>query len=265
MSLDLGALVAYIDVDMSAFEAGLDRAADLLTGFGPKGAALAATAGVAVAGALGSSLVENISVDAANDKLAAQLGLTEGESARVGKVAGDLYANAYGDSLADVNEALRSVMQNVSGMADASSADLQQVTGLVIDLGTAFDQDVGATSRAVGKMLKTGLAKDAEEALDVLTRGFQTGGDEAGDLLDTFSEYSTKFRDLGISGQQAMGLISQGLAGGARDADTVADALKEISIKAIEGSDQAAAAFEMLGLDASQLGPQFAAGGESAA
>src|SRR3546814_1114465 len=64
-----------------------------------------------------------------------------------------------------------------------------------------------ATTRAVAKMIKTGLAKNAEEAFDILTRGAQTGANEAEDLLDTFSEYSTQFRKLGLDGKTAMGLL----------------------------------------------------------
>src|SRR5690606_37294568 len=127
------------------------------------------------------------------------------------------------------------------------------------------DLDVGQTSRAVGKMIKTGLAKDATEALDILTAGFQSGANEADDLLDTFSEYSTQFRNMGLSGEQAMGIISQGLRAGARDADVVADAIKEFSIEAVAGSDKIRDAYGELGLNADKMFAALGKGGPEAA
>src|SRR3546814_15045689 len=86
-----------------------------------------------------------------------------------------------------------------------------------MNVSMVLGEEVGATTRAVAKMIKTGLAKNAEEAFDILTRGAQTGANEAADLLVTFSEYSTQFRQLGLDGQPSMGLLSHGLQGGHRD------------------------------------------------
>lgn len=251
-----------VDADV---EQGLSKAASAIDASEGKFKLAAVGVGAAVGGGLSKGLTDNMNIEAANDKLAAQLGATGPEAERLGKVAGNLYGDAYGDSLESVNEAIRSVVQNIGGMSKASDADLKSVTGTVMNLGKAFDQDIGATSRAVGKMLKTGLATDATQALDILTRGFQTGANEADDLLDTFSEYSTQFRVIGLSGEQAMGLLSQGLKAGARDADTVADALKEFAIRAIDGSDTTKHGFESLGLSSEVMAKKIAAGGPEAA
>lgn len=261
MALKLGELVAFLKADDDQFKKGLDGAKKRLEGFGDKAKILGAGIGVAMT----AGVVSGMDMGAANDKLAAQLGATGPESARLGKLAGELYADAYGESLDQVNEAIRGVTTNIEGMATASDTQLEGVTSTVLSLAQTFDQDLGATTRAVGKLIKTGLARDASEALDLLTRGFQTGTDEAGDLLDTVSEYSTKFRDIGLSGQQAMGLLSQGLTAGARDADTVADALKEFAIRAIDGSATTKAGFEALGLSGSKMAADIAAGGPKAA
>src|SRR3546814_9211726 len=113
-------------------------------------------------------------------------------------------------------------------------------------------------------MIKTGLAKNAEVACDILTRGAQTGANEAEELLDTFSDYSTQFRKLGLDGKTAMGLLSQGLQGGARDADIVADAFKEFSIRAIDGSDKTVEGFQAIGLNAGDMAQRIGKGGKSA-
>lgn len=261
----LGDLLVKIGIDADGVEAALGRVDGFFERHAGKIAAAGAAIGTAGGAALSKGLTEGLQIEQANDKLAAQLGATGPQAGRLGKIAGDLYSGAWGDSLGHVNEALRAVLQNVSGMSTASDAELKKVTASALDLATAFEQDVGETARAVGKLVKTGLVDDATAALDLLTRGFQTGANEADDLLDTVSEYSTKFRDIGLTGKQAMGLLSQGLKAGARDADIVADALKEFSIRAIDGSDTTKQGFKAIGLDAGKMAQRIAQGGPKAA
>jgi phage-related protein len=112
--------------------------------------------------------------------------------------------------------------------------------------------------------MRTGLAPNADAALDLITKGLQSGADKSQDFLDTLNEYSTQFRKLGVDGETATGLLSQGLKGGARDADVVADSLKEFSIRAVDGSKTTAAGFKALGLNATDMAKQIAAGGPTA-
>jgi phage-related minor tail protein len=219
-----------------------------------------AAAGVALAAGFYGA-VENAK---SNDKLAAQLGLSAEESARYGELAGEMYADAYGDSLDTVNEAIRGVVGNIEGMGAASDEELSGVTEKVLSLSEAFDQDLGATTTAVGQLMRTGMAKDADEALDIIARGLQSNSRASEDLLDTFTEYPALFQRLGLDGETATGLINQGLAAGARNTDVVADALKEFQIRATDGSTASAAGFEALGLNAADATAQIARGGADA-
>ena len=249
----------------SALDQAKDKLRSKLQGLAEGGAPAGKLIGAGVGLALVGALVTAINMEPARAKLTAQLGLTSQESARLGGVAGKLYASNYGEGLEDVTSAIRLVVQNIDGMRTASSDDLQAITGKVMSLSSAFDQDLGATTRAVGQMIRTGLAKDANEALDIITVGFQNGADKAEDFLDTLNEYGVQFQKLGIDGKTATGLITQGLQAGARDADKVADAFKEFSIRAIDGSEQTSKAFTQLGLDAGQMQQAIAAGGSTAA
>jgi phage-related minor tail protein len=225
-----------------------------------------AMGGVAVlaAQALGPALAEALDLGAVKGKLTAELGLTQSESSRIGGVAGKLYAQAYGDSMGDVQTAIASVIQNMDGLRSASSASLQDTTAKAITLSQVMGEDVGAVTRTVSQLLRTGMAKNAQQAFDILTKGAQQGANKSQDLLDTFNEYPTQFRKLGLSGQQAMGLITQGLKNGARDSDLVADALKEFSIRAVDGSKLTAQGFKALGLSGKQMASDIAAGGPKA-
>ncbi len=261
----VGELLGRLGLETGEFDSGLEEAHGR---FGRAGAALktaAAGAAVGIGAALATGLSDAMDMQAANAKLTAQLGLTQQESARVGQVAGGLYASAYGESLDDVNEALAGVMSNIDGMSTASDADLQSVTGQVMSLSTAFDQDLGATTAAVGQMLKTGLAPNAQAAMDVIAAGMQNGVNKADDFLDVLNEYGTQFRKVGLDGETATGLISQGLKAGARDADLVADAVKEFSLRSVDGAATSSAAYQALGLDAATMTAQMGRGGKDAA
>lgn len=264
MALNLGTLTGYIDLDASGFESTLGGVFDKLKESKVVGAAAAAAVGGAIGMALASGVSGAMDFEAANDKLAAQLGAPKEWAADLGKAAGDLYSNAYGDSLETVNDALKNVLQNGVAFEDATSSELEGVTAKVLDLSTAFDQDLGGVTRAVGQMMKTGMAKDANEALDIVTRGFQEGVDKSDDFLDTLNEYGTQFRKLGIDGTTATGLLVQGIKAGARDSDIVADAIKEFSIRAVDGSTTTAAAFKGIGLNAKTMSEQIAKGGPTA-
>lgn len=260
MALSVGSLVAYLGLDTSRFDGALEGAEKGLGKFPAIAAGIGAAAGVALAGAAAGAM----DLQDANVKLQAQLGLNNEEFGRIGRAAGEIYAGNYGESMEDVNEAVRGVVQNIGGMATASDADLQSVTKNVLSVAGAFDQDLGGVTAAVGQMMKTGLASNAQEALDIITAGFQGGANKADDLLDTMNEYGTQFRKMGIDGKTATGLLQQGLQGGARDADLVADAIKEFSIRATDGSTTSAAAFQQLGLDAEKMTAQIAGGGKGA-
>ena len=242
--------------------------ADKLKGLGgAAGVGFAAVGAAAVAGmaVVAGQISKAFDIEAANDKLAAQLGATPEMAADFGRIAGDLYSQNYGESVSDVNEALKRVWQDGLVDEDATNDEIQGITARVMDLSNAFDQDLGATTRAVSQMMRTGLAGSAEEAFDVLTRGFQQGNDKSEDLLDTMNEYGTQFRQLGLNGTQAMGLISQGLKGGARDADIVADTFKEFAIRAQDGSELTAESFRAVGLNAEEMSAKIARGGPDAA
>lgn len=246
-----------------------DEAGDSTEGFASRLGALAKQMGGLAAGAagiagIGATISQSFDNEKLNDKLAAQLGATPAMAKEFGGIAARLYGQAYGENLGDVNEALRGVWQQGLVDEDASTAQIEKVTASVMNLTSAFDQDLSGATAAVGSMLKNGLAPDAQSAMDILTRGFQQGADKGQDLLDTMTEYPALFKGLGLSGQEAMGLINQAMAAGARNSDFVADALKEFQIRAQDGSKTSAEAYKTLGLSAEEMTARMAGGGKGA-
>nr|WP_239158284.1 phage tail tape measure protein [Streptomyces sp. SID13726] len=202
-------------------------------------------------------------MSAANAKLQTQLGIGNAEAANLAKVSARVYANAWGESTADVNEAIKGVYQNIGNVSGAKGG-LEGVTTKVMALSEAFDAELGMTTAAVGQLLRTGLAKDADQALDIVAKGLQSGADKAGDFLETLNEYSVQWKRVGLDAQTATGLLAQGLKGGARDADQVADALGQFGERALAGGSAVDAAYKSIGLNAGDVAKMLGKGGDSA-
>lgn len=241
---------------------GGERAAGALrTGLSKLGAAVV---GIGIGAALMGGISKAMEQGKVEGKLRAQLGSSGPVAAQYGKAAGALYSGAIVDSVQDGAEVMRGIAQQGLLPPEATQAQIQTMGKRVADTAAVMGEDVSKVSRAVGTMLKNGLAKSADEAMDVLVRGTQTGTNAAEDLLDTFSEYPTEFRQLGLDAQTSMGLLSQGLKGGARDADVVADALKEFTLMAQGMSDTTKQAYEDLGLSGEKMQEVFQKGGPAA-
>jgi phage-related minor tail protein len=242
----------------------LGEASREVESFGGRAAKVAAVAGGGIAAALVTGLDEAMDQQQATANLAAQLGANPEQTKQLGVAAGKIYSDGYGESIESANEALKGLWQQGLVPAGATADEMTKISESALSVSTVLGEEVGPTANAVGQMLKTGMAKNAQEAFDVLTRGAQVGANKAEDLLDTFNEYSTQFRKVGLDGKTAMGLIQQGLQGGARDADLVADSIKEFSIRAIDGSATTIAGFKAIGLNANDMKEKIAAGGPAA-
>ena len=193
-------------------------------------------------------------------KVAASLGLSDADAAKLGGIAGDVYADAYGESLAEVQEVVGELFS-----AGVEDVDLSNLTGQVLDIATAFDQDFGEVISTAQTMVNNGLVPDMASAFDTITEGFQTTGRKGREeLLPTLNEYAATFTSLGIEGPTAIGLIDAAIDAGAFNVDKVGDALKEFGIRLMDGSDGTRDALQAVGLDAEAVTTAIAAGGPAA-
>ncbi|MEW2478729.1 transglycosylase family protein [Mycobacterium sp. NPDC049093] len=258
---------------------GRDAAGDFVSGFagastltrlgaagGPIGLALAGVSvlGVGAGKLLASGIADGLATIQLQDQFQASMGLDEASMSRFANAAGQAYANNFGESLADNLATARSALQSGLIQSDSSDVDVQSVIQQVQGVSSVTGASAQELSRSVTTLMRTGFAGSVSEALDVITAGFQKGMDVSNDWLDTLNEYSTQFRKLGLDAGEFMTLLHQGLEGGARDTDKVADSLKEFSIRAVDGSKSTKEGFEALGFNADEMGRRFAAGGESA-
>ena len=220
--------------------------------------------GAAIGTALMAGIKDGLQVEATQDLFSARTGLDEATSRRFGRAAGEAYANAWGDSVEANLDTARTALEQGLIDADATEAEVERVIASLSGITDIMEADIPAAARAAGQMIKAGLADNAEDAFDIIVAGYQNGADASQDFLDTLTEYSTHFRDMGLSGEEATGLLIQGMDGAAFNADKVADALKELSIKVKELDETAGPALEQLGLDGEAMSRAFSEGGPPA-
>jgi uncharacterized protein YukE len=219
--------------------------------------------GAAAAKALMAAFNDGLQVEARTDRLAALTGLEPDDAIRIGRAAAEAYANVFGTSIEANMDTARLAVQFDIIDEDSTTRDAQKVIENLGGIADVLGEDVGAVARAVTTLLRTGMARNAQEAFDIIAAGAREGVNIGEDLLDTLSEYSTQFRKLGLDGPQALGLLRQALSGGARDSDIAADALKEFAIRATDpGMEEA---FRRVGFSWDDLSSRISQGGPVAA
>ncbi|TFD09826.1 phage tail tape measure protein [Cryobacterium sp. TMT1-21] len=221
-------------------------------------------AGVAIGKAISGAVQDGLQVEVGNDRLQALTGISEADALRLGRVAGEAYANVFGDSVEANMDTTRLALQFNLIDADTSTKSAQKVVEGLSGIADVLGEDVRPIAAAVTTLLSSGVAKSAENAFDLLATGAREGVNRSEDLIDTFTEYPALFARLGLSGEEALGLMNQGLKGGARNSDIAADALKEFQIRATDASKLSAEGFTALGLNAEEMTAKIARGGEGA-
>ena len=196
----------------------------------------------------------------ATNQVAASTGAAGKELEGLRDVMEDVYAANYGDSVADVGDAVAMVNRN---MANLDQNGLTAATEGALALRDAFEYDVAESTRAA-EAIRKNFGSSAEEAFSLIAAGAQNGLDYSGELIDTINEYSSQFAKLGFDADGMFNILQAGADGTAWNLDKVGDAIKEFSIRTIDGSDSTVEAFTSLGYNAENIMATFAAGGEGA-
>jgi len=228
---------------------------DKVKGAGEK-MSMAITAPIVAAGGL--MLKGAIDAENAQNKLQASLGITADAAADLEAVAQAVWVNGFGENIEEANASITTVRKN---MGEFAEDEMQKVTEGALTIADIFEQDVNDVTVAAGVAMKN-FGLEGQDALDLITVGFQKGGDYSGELLDSFREYAPQFASMGISADQAMGILIAGAEAGAWNLDKVGDAMKEFNIRAQDGSKATAEGFATIGLDAEKMGESIAKGGE---
>ena len=222
---------------------------------GLKGAALSAGA------ALGAGTIFSASEDLTKsmNQIQASTGLTGKELEQFSESAKTLYTSGGGESLDDVARSMSTVKQ-ITGVA---TGEVEKMTNSALKLRDTFGFEVNESVRSVNMIMRQ-FGVDSNTAFGMLAQGAQLGLDQNGNLLDSFNEYSVHFKKIGFGAEGMMTLFSNVSKQGVFDIDKIGDAVKEFSIRAIDGSKTTAEGFAAIGMDAGRMSQEFSKGGDAA-
>lgn len=254
----------FDEVEKPAKEAGENAGKQASDGFGSKFdiSAFMVGAGLAAGAVLAKGIFDGMNQEASTDRLAASLGLSEAEAAKLGAATAEVYSNAYGDSFESVGEVARTALAiDTTAGQDA----IEEMTIKALDLEAAFG---GAGSEYLtfgSQLVNQGITDGIDESLDYITTAFQQIPTELqGPLQDALSEYAPFLQDIGFSTEETFALLTSAAAEGEFQLDKTGDALKEFGIRATDGSAASSEAYEAIGLNAEEMANRLLAGGETA-
>ncbi|GED13977.1 phage tail tape measure protein [Aneurinibacillus migulanus] len=223
------------------------------------GLVAAAGAAVTALGALGVAGIQSaMEMENNVSRIQASLGVTNEKAEQLGEIAKSTFVNGWGDSLQAVSDDLVILRQNMGNLGDDTSGELLDYAYTIRD---AFGGEIMESTRTASVMMKQ-FGIDGYEAMDLITTGFQKGGNFSDELLDTMREYAPQFKDMGLSANQMTAILVKGAEAGAWNLDKVGDAVKEFNLRAQDGSKTTTEGFEAIGLNADKMGEAIAQGGE---
>lgn len=268
------------DVESSAGESGGDAGEESGTAFvggfagklkglaGAGGAiALALTAAVgAVAGPaalLANEFTQSFDREVNLDRIGASLALTEGQITALGDSAREVWTNNFGTDLVDVQDS----MASVASTFDVAGAQLESLTGKAITFRDVYGTDLPETLATANSLISSGLASNADEAMDLLAAAFAATPEMLRDEIPALArEYGGVFNALGFSGSESLGMLSEMANNSEFAMDKLGDSLKEFTLLATDlGNADAQALFEGWGLNQPDVANNLLAGGDVAA
>lgn len=136
-------------------------------------------------------------------------------------------------------EALETMRNSIAATADTMGKDFNDV------LGTADN-------------LMANFHLSGEQAMDVINKGFASGADLSGDMLQKIQQYAPTFHDAGISADQMVAIIQQTRSG--IFSDKGLDIIDMASKKIREMSSGTAASLDAIGISSKQVQQDLANG-----
>lgn len=249
----LDELLVRLGVDMSDAQAEVDDGAqgieNRLNGLTVAGGVAAAGLGAAFVAGLGAAM----DISSVTTQLQNQLNLTDEEAASAGSIAGDVFSAGFGESMGEVGEAVSAVSSSMEEFGSISDKEMEQLTKDALALSKTFEFDVGTATAAAGNLIKSGLAKDGTEAMDLLAATAQkVPAAMREELPEVAKEYSEFFGQLGFTGPQMFGLLAQAAKDPTFELDKLGDAMKEFSLRLAE-TDAVKEPLTELGLDVAEI------------
>ncbi|MBK4990206.1 phage tail tape measure protein [Pseudomonas sp. S36] len=242
----------------------LEKAQDRAGKMAGAGAAgIAAGVGAGMAGA--ALLAPQLEVRQQGSLIAAQNGETGGRANEYAAMVRDIRTDGVSTDIAEIATAVGAAKSTLAALGPVADKELESAARKALDLSKVMGIDVTEAMQTVGIMMQNGLAKDGNEAFDLLTAGLQKIPQQMrGEIPEILHEYSTHFRSMGYSGSETMGLLVDMAKQGKFALDKTGDAIKEFSIRGSDLSKASREAYASIGLNAEKMSSAIAKGGPAA-
>ena len=248
------------------FEDSGDPLGDAITGKLMDLASGAALAGIGtlIGQGLAKYIIDGMDRELQLSQIEASTFMDEATAERIGAAAGQAMNVGFQDA---VREGYQTIGEQLfrGGLIDTSTdqAEIEALMVKVEAMNRLFGMDTTETINAVSRLYTSGLAPSATAAFDLITAAQKGMLDDQ--MVDSLIEYSTQWADAGITADQALGLMKQGLDSGAMNVDKVSDAVKELGLSLGTMDDADRSALAQLGVDADEVFAMFQRGGPDAA
>lgn len=206
-------------------------------------------------------------------KLAQNMDGLTGKLKAFGKTAIGLVMNPYFAALAGVvgvGMAFKWFYDYNKGLMEATRLT-REFTGYTGEALETMRNSIAATADTMGKDFKDVLGTadnlmanfhlSGEQAMDVINKGFASGADLSGDMLQKIQQYAPTFHDAGISADQMVAIIQQTRSG--IFSDKGLDIIDMASKKIREMSSGTASSLDAIGISSKQVQQELSNGTKS--
>ncbi|QUG76382.1 phage tail tape measure protein [Erwinia sp. E602] len=231
-----------------------------------RGGGLAAVAGSAAGMYVGARLLApQMQTQEHAAKIAAQNDEGSAANGRYAGIIQNLNSAGISTDLNRIAESVSAVRSTLGSLGEVGDDELTRISRKAMDMQSVLGGDMTETIQMAAIMMKNGLARSSDEAMDLITSGMQRVSTQMrGELPEILHEYSTHFRSMGFTGAEAMSLLVNMSKQGKFALDKTGDAIKEFSIRGSDMSKNSVNAYTEIGLNAAAMSSAIARGGDSA-
>lgn len=226
---------------------------------GTFGAVKAAAAGFISFEAMKGLVTSASDWTAAMNHFRAATGASFKDMKQYGESAKAVFNEGIGETPLEIAQNMAKISQNTK----VTGKNLEKLTKSAMALQKTFDWDPNELTRATDMAYKQ-WGYSHTQTMGLLAKGAQMGLDKNQNLLDSMNEYAVHFKKIGMSGEDMIKVFAAVGKQGVFDFDKAGDALKEFSIRSIDGSKGTVEAYQQLGLNAETMAAQMAKGGPTA-
>jgi hypothetical protein len=156
-----------------------------------------------------------------------------------------------GKKFINLQEELRKTRHQIQTLTGATGSMLDELTAKVDATAKTFDKDFGDVATAANSLAKQ-MNISFGQAMELIQDGFAAGADNSGEFLSMLKEYPTQLKQVGVSADQAVALMTQQVKEGVFS-DKGIDAIKEAGIRLREMTKPTQEAIEGIGLTVDQV------------